>query len=184
VKKTCSIRLDDETKAYLVEEYGGVQNAVKSLTTDSSFCTVYKITNILNDKVYVGCTEATAKKRFDQHSKAQTELGEEIRELGKDSFKLEVIAKVKEKKEGLKLEGYFIEELNTIKNGYNSNRSGGGSTRVNTQFDEATIKFLEELSKELGNDVPNLSASVKFAVKELMKRGKVEININKLTERS
>ncbi len=62
---------------------------------------VYKITNIINNKIYIGYTTRTLEKRFAQHlSCAEFEHGDgsyddyfkkAIRKYGKENFKPEVI---------------------------------------------------------------------------------------------
>ena len=53
--------------------------------------TIYKITNILNNKPYVGQTCQPIEKRFLQHSKANSPLGDAMRQCGLENFTIEVI---------------------------------------------------------------------------------------------
>ena len=53
---------------------------------------VYKITNMNNYKIYVGQTKFTAEKRFKEHSKANSLIGNAIRKYGEEQFSLEVLA--------------------------------------------------------------------------------------------
>ena len=52
---------------------------------------IYKITNILNDKPYVGQTRQPIEKRFLEHSKANSPLGNAMRQCGLENFTIEVI---------------------------------------------------------------------------------------------
>lgn len=59
---------------------------------------IYKITNIINGKVYIGQTSFSIEKRFKEHlqdsNKAHTEkrpLYDAIRKYGKDKFIIELI---------------------------------------------------------------------------------------------
>ena len=47
---------------------------------------VYKITNTLNGKIYVGQTKQPVEKRFMQHLYADSPLGQAMRECGADKF--------------------------------------------------------------------------------------------------
>lgn len=53
--------------------------------------TIYKITNRLNWKVYVGQTRQSIEKRFIQHSKADSPLGQAMQDCGLENFTIETI---------------------------------------------------------------------------------------------
>jgi len=58
---------------------------------------IYKITNKINGKVYIGRTRGTAKDRFERHWRQRYEdkpFYHDLRELGKDGFRLEVLQEV------------------------------------------------------------------------------------------
>ena len=52
---------------------------------------IYKITNKLNGKIYVGQTKQSIEKRFLQHSKSLTPLGQAIQQCGIQNFTTEII---------------------------------------------------------------------------------------------
>ena len=52
---------------------------------------VYKVTNLIDGKCYVGKTRRSLEERFKEHSKANSGLGNAIRELGIEKFKIEVL---------------------------------------------------------------------------------------------
>ena len=52
---------------------------------------VYKITNRLNGKIYVGQTKQPIEKRFMQHSQANSPLVQAMRQCGLENFTIEVI---------------------------------------------------------------------------------------------
>ena len=54
---------------------------------------IYKITNLLNEKIYIGQTKQPIERRFIQHSKANSPLGQAMRECGL-RLKLLSVAKV------------------------------------------------------------------------------------------
>ena len=53
--------------------------------------TIYKITNRLNWKIYVEQTRQPIEKRFLQHSKTNSPLGNAMRYCGLENFIIEVI---------------------------------------------------------------------------------------------
>jgi len=87
---------------------------------------IYKITNKINGKIYIGQTKFTAKKRFKQHAKADTFIGRAIRKYGADNFKIEVVEICKNALELNEREIFWIEYFNCkVPNGYNI--ADGGS---------------------------------------------------------
>ena len=92
---------------------------------------IYKITNILNDKKYVGKTEKDLESRWKQHLyKATTDgpmvISQAIRKHGKENFKFEVIEECLSEDVNKK-ESYWIGKLDTFENGYNSTLGGDGA---------------------------------------------------------
>lgn len=91
---------------------------------------IYKITNILNGKLYIGQTTKTLGQRIQNHrnsmvSMVDTHLYNAMRKYGWDNFKFEVIATAEDKETLDELESYFIRKYDTIKNGYNMAPGGG-----------------------------------------------------------
>ena len=98
---------------------------------------VYKITNKINEKVYIGQTTRTLKKRLWDHiSKANKGLQRKfhiaIAEFGKENFEIEELALVHSKEVADKLELDFITKFDSIKNGYNSYLQAAGSANRGT----------------------------------------------------
>ena len=130
---------------------------------------IYKITNNINDKPYVGQTNKTLEARFKKHLYdalvfgLDTKFARAIRKYYRDDeevFKIQAIEYFEDiSKEALTDREYFwIKELDAIANGYNctlsKNRSGG-----NTYFgrtDEQMLKTRKKLSEsKLGANNPN-----------------------------
>lgn len=94
---------------------------------------IYKATNILNGKVYIGQTTHSLEKRKAQHfAKArkgiQTHFYNAIRKYGEDSFIFEVICVAGDKVTLNELETYYINKYDSIHNGYNM--IDGGNNNV------------------------------------------------------
>lgn len=89
-------------------------------------CGIYKITNKINNKAYIGCS-SNIKRRWTVHRSVykdssskeyQKELYIDMREYGIDNFKIEILEECKEE-DLFKRESYYIQTLNTIAEGYN-----------------------------------------------------------------
>lgn len=122
------------------------------------FC-IYKYTNIINGKTYVGKTK-NLKKRHIQHCKASgscPHFHAAIRKYGSDMFKRQVIKeKIEDSSEADILEKYYIGFHNSLKNGYNI--SPGGECGRPPIYDENSIKNV------LLDKCSHREASVKYSI--------------------
>lgn len=87
---------------------------------------VYKITNLINNKIYIGITSRDPKIRFNEHFSNKKELLYKAKEkYEKENFSLEIIENNLPKKEtGIK-EKYYINFYNSLApNGYNLSTGG------------------------------------------------------------
>ncbi len=95
---------------------------------------VYKITNAINNKVYIGVTQHPLKKRWQQHkcnaNKKSYHLYNAMKKYGFDNFNIEVFFEVNTKKEMLdkEIELISLHKSNDRRYGYN-NSTGGESSR-------------------------------------------------------
>ena len=113
---------------------------------------IYKITNIINNKIYIGQVyNKTIYARFKRHlngaKKSNTLLAKAICKYGKENFIIEQIDTANNLDELNKKEKYWIKYYNsTDKNiGYNLTLSGeGGNTYLN-KTEEETNKIKEKL---------------------------------------
>jgi hypothetical protein len=93
---------------------------------------VYKITNLINDHKYVGKTERKPEERWKEHiylskySPEKMTISNAINKHGKENFKFEVIEECSSEKVNDR-EIFWISELNTYKDGYNSTIGGDGN---------------------------------------------------------
>ena len=93
---------------------------------------IYKITNQLNGKPYVGQTRQSIEKRFLQHSKAKTPLGNAMRQCGLENFTLEVIETCETQTQANERERFWIKVLKCkTPNGYNQRDGGAGGFEKN-----------------------------------------------------
>lgn len=93
---------------------------------------VYKVTNSLNGKIYVGQTKQAIEKRFIQHLHADSPLGQAMRQCGAENFTIEVIEECKTQEKANERERFWIKVLNCkVPNGYNlRNGASGGGNRI------------------------------------------------------
>ena len=91
---------------------------------------IYKITNDINQKIYIGKTEFSIEKRFKEHCKDAFKPTEEkrplyaaMRKYGIEHFHVELIEETNQPEER---EIYWIEQYHSFKNGYNATLGGDG----------------------------------------------------------
>lgn len=92
---------------------------------------VYKITNSVNGKFYIGQSVAPGK-RFIRHCAAGEQSGchklkAAIAKYGRDSFSMEVLWWCRDKPDANELEAFLIQETNSRTTGYNITPGGAGT---------------------------------------------------------
>ena len=112
---------------------------------------IYKITNQVNSKIYVGKTVTTIANRWlhhlDDYKKFDWHLYRAMRKYGVDKFSIEQIEECDDEIINER-EIYWIEKLDTFKNGYNS--TIGGEGRKQTPREEVIKRWEKGYSiKEL-----------------------------------
>ena len=105
---------------------------------------IYKITNDINQKAYVGKTEFDIIKRFKEHCKdafrdrnEKRPLYAAMRKYGIEHFHIELIEETDNPEER---EIYWIEKLGTFKNGYNATLGGDGKKYLDYNLIIETFK--------------------------------------------
>lgn len=126
---------------------------------------IYKITNNINKKIYIGYTTTSINKRINKHKnddiKYGTLLGRAISKYGWDNFSYEVIIEENDRDKLLQLEQYYIKlydccVLDGQDKGYNMTRGGEVLYGENNPFykhhhTEETRKLFSEIaSKRIG----------------------------------
>lgn len=108
---------------------------------------IYKITNKVNNKVYIGFTQDT-ERRWKQHIndyvRIKRPLYESMKKHGTDNFIFEVIYQSDNREHTLTImEPYFIDLYDSYNKGYNCNKGG-----LNTNTDELCKLNSERMKKE------------------------------------
>lgn len=111
---------------------------------------IYKITNIVNKKIYIGQTIRPIKQRFQRHitdalnNVLDTHFARAIRKYGKEAFIVEEIDNAKSQEELTEKEIMWINYYDSTKNGYNETDSsfkcGGNTYKSKTDEEMAQIK--------------------------------------------
>ena len=111
---------------------------------------IYKITNIQNQKVYIGQTIRPIDQRFKRHLNdalhniSDTHLARAIRKYGKDSFTIQVIDSATSQDELNQKEQYWIRYYNSVEKGYNEidaiSKCGGNTYQSKTKEEMEVIK--------------------------------------------
>ena len=101
--------------------------------------TVYRITNKVNQKIYVGFTEKSLRERMAQHRRDSLNKSgrkrlfmKAIRKYGMEAFEIEAIYQSEDKEDALEKERHFVKEWNSNhrKIGYNSTFGGENTFHV------------------------------------------------------
>jgi group I intron endonuclease len=106
---------------------------------------VYKITNNVNGKSYIGYTSYTIFERFEQHKKDALKICDNrkfynaINKYGVDAWNIELLESVDSAEFAKQKEIELIEKFDTYNNGYNSTKGGDGNNGI-IMSEESNIK--------------------------------------------
>ena len=111
---------------------------------------IYKITNIQNNKVYIGQTIRPIEQRFKRHINdalnniLDTHFARAIRKYGKENFIIEQIDTAQTQEELNQKEQYWIQYYNSVNEGYNEtdaiSKCGGNTYQSKTEEEMEVIK--------------------------------------------
>lgn len=125
---------------------------------------IYKISNNINNKVYIGQTIRPIEDRFKRHindalnNVIDTHFARAIRKYGKENFIIEKIDTAKDQDELNLKEQYWIRFYNSIKNGYNETDAiykCGGNTYMSKSEDELNKISSKIKQGKIGGKNPN-----------------------------
>ena len=119
---------------------------------------IYKAVNKVNGKVYIGQTRNSLEWRKTRHYRAArsgkiTKFYNAIRKYGEDAFEFSVVCRVYSKEELNRLETYYIQQYDSIKNGYNMVDGGDNNIMDITNVKQAHLKSMQ--SAEVRNKISN-----------------------------
>lgn len=125
---------------------------------------IYKITNLINNKQYIGYTKYTPQHRFQEHWDQRYQdhciLHKAMIKYGINNFKVEGVEEIVET-DFIEKETYYINYFNTMRpNGYNICQGGNkppehfgennNKSKINQQQFEELIKDLQEYNLDFG----------------------------------
>lgn len=114
---------------------------------------IYIIRNDINDKVYIGVTTQSLKKRFSEHcSFAKTKhrshaIHSAIREIGRSHFWIELLEENVPKEKMFEREIFYISKFNSFYKGYNQTKGGSGSLFNDSLFSELILREFKKGTK-------------------------------------
>ena len=135
---------------------------------------LYRITNTVNDKIYIGQTMCGLKRRFDQHKDAsrtgkKSKLYNAMRKYGVENFRIERLATVDNIDTLNDLERHCIMKLQTYKNGYNIYLGGDNSIREDRHgFLTGEKGVISEIYTKLRHANPVLKLRMCFMILNLL----------------
>ena len=145
---------------------------------------IYKITNTINGKSYIGQTIQNVKERFYQHcatkcSKAVSNMAihRAIKKYGKSNFTVEVIEEI----DSANLndsERYWIKYYNSYNNGYNSTKGGQDGIKLFKNLDTESIVREYKSGKSL-REIGRLFNVDKQTIKDLLVRNNINLRTTK-----
>lgn len=146
---------------------------------------IYKITNKVNGKSYIGQTIQSVKERFYQHCATKCSqailnmvIHKAITKYGKSNFTIEVIEEVESANLNDR-ERYWIRYYDSYNNGYNSTEGGQDRIKLFKNLDTESIVMEYKSGKSL-REIGRLFNVDKQTIKDLLVRN----NINLRTTRT
>ena len=126
---------------------------------------IYKITNDINNKVYIGQTSRSIELRFKEHRESykqgKTPLYLAMKKYGIEHFHVE---EVEETEDLNKREIFWIEYYNSYKNGYNATKGGEGTKLLDYDFiieEYKKLGSLRAIHEKYGYDPYYISCMLK-----------------------
>lgn len=144
---------------------------------------IYQIQNDINHKLYIGKTNFSIEKRFQEHcndafkrDKERRPLYAAIRKYGIQHFHIRLLEETDNPEER---EKFWIEQKRSFKNGYNATKGGDGKAYLDYDVLIETykkLKSLTETAKVCNCDVGHLSKILKSNNVKVLSFQQVEIN--------
>lgn len=149
---------------------------------------IYKITNDINNKIYIGKTNLTVEERFKQHCKdsikprcEERPLYNAMNKYGTEHFKIEKIEECSSQLASDR-EIYWISYFNSFNDGYNATKGGDGRQIFNHELIAERLKeypYPKEIAKEF-NCSPDLIYIIAKEYKlQIKNKGQENVNNKK-----
>lgn len=152
---------------------------------------IYKITNNINQKVYIGKTLRTIQERWKQHIVSSQRLQHKDRPLyrafnkyGIDNFSIEIIEEISDVDLINQRECYWIQYYNSFHYGYNATKGGEGKAIANYEliyslYTNNNLTF-EQIKHQTGYDYTTIKQAL---LSQGITHQKIQENRNKRTRK-
>jgi len=164
------------------------------MSKKKNFC-VYKITNIINDKVYIGKTLADTTRRWADHRNVAALLKEDkvldkwkfkiqvihkaMVKYGIDNFQFEILKYYQTEEQAYAGEVKIIAKYDSYRNGYNSTPGGRGGEPIRSLNPQQIKEVFEDY---VYNNLSSLDISKKYKISKpcilLILKGKTYLSVN------
>lgn len=131
---------------------------------------IYKITNNINGKIYIGQTYQTLENRWKKHIQ-QIDDGSyfhnSLKKYGIENFSCEILEENIDESELNNKEIYYISKFNSFafapnSNGYNTTKGGNNYPAINAKLNENQIKEIQELL--INTDLSEIEIASKYNI--------------------
>lgn len=136
---------------------------------------IYKITNKINGKVYIGATKQSLSDRWKQHLKKMLcypdrKLYKAMTEFGIDNFSIEVIQEVFSYDELYNLETMYIAKYNSVDGGYNTQSTSPQREDWEEYYEHLHLSMTDEVKQRISNTMKNKIKNGEFFTPEHRKK--------------
>lgn len=129
---------------------------------------IYQIRNLINNKIYVGSTNNFKRRKNDHFRKLiknnhrNVRLQNSFNKHGCDNFVFEILEKIENTSELLQIEDYWIQKLNSKKNGYNIADARGGDMISNHPNEKEIRKVIGKSLSKIMQSMTQEERSLKY----------------------
>ena len=146
---------------------------------------IYKVTNKINNKIYIGQTIRTLEERIKEHTrKRNSSLYKAFNKYGIENFEIEIIDKCNTTEELNKKEIYWIKYYDClVPKGYNL-CEGGGQTNGYQHREESKIKMSNNRGRYYGENNPFYGKTHTLEQKQKWSKERKGKDLSKAIEKS
>lgn len=127
---------------------------------------IYKITNEIDNKIYIGQTVRSVERRWSGHkwealNSPKYALHRAMHKHGIENFKIEILAETDSKEDLDRLEKKYIKEYNSFVNHNGYNMTDGGEGSIPTEEVRLKLSMMQKGKKLTEEHIANMRAALK-----------------------